>query len=285
MAGWKNHLLTFKARGALANVLALTPEQRTRGITAVSAGNHAIATAFAAQTLGVDAKVVMIRRANVLRVQRCRAYGAEVVFADDVHGAFDLVEQIRRDEGRTFVHPFEGEQTMLGTAGVGREFALDAGTLDAVVVPIGGGGLCAGVAAAFKLTQPDCKVYGVEPFGADSMWRSFEAGAPVALDRVDTIADSLGAPMAMPLSFAACRQYVDDIVRVSDAELRDAMRRLHAKLGFAVEPACAASTAAVSGPLAGELRDARVGVLFCGSNMDLATYASLVATEGGDGAG
>jgi threonine dehydratase len=274
---------TFKARGALANVLRLSDEERARGITAVSAGNHAIATAFAAQTLGVDAKVVMIRRANALRVERCRAYGAEVVFADDVHDAFRRVEQIRSDEGRTFIHPFEGEQTMLGTAGVGREFALDAGPLDAVVVPIGGGGLCAGVATAFKLTQPGCAVYGVEPFGADSMRRSFDAGAPVALDRVETIADSLGAPMALPLSFTACREYVDDIVRVSDDELRDAMRRLQARLGFAVEPACAASTAAVAGPLSARLQGRRVGILFCGSNMDLATYAGLVSTEGGDG--
>lgn len=268
---------TFKARGALANLLALDANARRRGVTAVSAGNHAIAVAFAARMLDVDAKVVMIRRANALRVSRCREYGAEVVFADDVHEAFDLVEQIREAEGRAFVHPFEGAHTILGTAGVGREFALDAGELDAVVVPIGGGGLCAGFAAAFKLTQPGCQVYGVEPFGADSMWRSFNAGEPARLDRVDTIADSLGAPMAMPLSFEVCRTYVDDLVRVSDDELRAAMRRIHERLGFAVEPACAASTAAVSGPLAAMLRGQRVGILFCGSNMDLQTCASLSA--------
>lgn len=270
---------TFKARGALANLLALTPAERQRGVTAVSAGNHAIAVAFAARALGVDAKVVMIRRANPLRIERCRAQGAEVVFADDVHEAFDVVERIRDSEGRAFVHPFEGRHTILGTAGVGREFAVDAGELDAVVIPIGGGGLCAGVSAAFKLTQPACRVYGVEPYGADSMWQSLAAGAPVTLDRVDTIADSLGAPMALPLSFEACRTHVDDVVRVSDDELRDAMRRIHGRLGFAVEPACAASTAAVAGPLAAATRGRRIGILFCGSNMDVATFAKHVAPE------
>ena len=110
------HTGTFKARGALLNLLSLSKEKLANGVTAVSAGNHAIATAFAAQKAGASAKVVMMKSANPFRVAACESYGGEVVFADDVHQAFELVEQIEKEEGRTFVHPFEGELTALGTA-------------------------------------------------------------------------------------------------------------------------------------------------------------------------
>ncbi|MGH8117464.1 MAG: pyridoxal-phosphate dependent enzyme, partial [Rhodanobacteraceae bacterium] len=164
---------TFKARGAVLNALALSGDQKSRGVTAVSAGNHAIAVAFAACEVGTTAKVVMPKTANPARVALCRAYGAEVVLMDDVYAAFAEVERIQRDEGRTFIHPFEGELTVLGTATVGYELCNQVAQLDAVIVPIGGGGLIAGVACAVKQMQPDCTVYGVEPEGADSMSRSF----------------------------------------------------------------------------------------------------------------
>jgi threonine dehydratase len=166
-----------------------------------------------------------------------------------------------------------------GTATLGEEFIRQVPGLDAVIVPIGGGGLCAGVATAVKLLAPGCRVIGVEPAGADTMHRSFQAGQVQAIERVATIADSLGAPFAMPVSFELCRQHVDELVRVEDAELRDAMRLIHRTLGLAVEPACAASTAALLGPLAGRLDHARIGLVFCGSNIDVASFARL--TEGG----
>ncbi len=121
--------------------------------------------------------------------------------------------------------------------------------LDLVVVPIGGGGLCAGVSSALKLLQPSCKVIGVEPAGADSMYRSFAAGEPRSIERVNTIADSLGAPYTMPISFELCRRNVDELVLVSDDELRAAMRLLLRETKLAVEPAGAAATAALLGPL------------------------------------
>src|SRR5262245_8495397 len=169
---------TFKARAALLNSISLTPEQRARGVTAISAGNHAIAVAFAAQSVNTTAKVVMIGSANPLRVELCRAYGAEVVFAPDAHRGFDQVRLIEREENRTLLHPFEGRTTALGTATLGRELCAQVADLDAVIVPIGGGGLCAGVASAVKLLAPRCEVFGVEPEGADSMHRSFAAGEP-----------------------------------------------------------------------------------------------------------
>ncbi len=267
------HTGTFKARGALINLLSLSEEALAKGVTAVSAGNHAIATAFAAQKLGASAKVVMMKSANPFRVAACQAYGGEVVFADDVHRAFELVEEIEQTEGRTFVHPLEGELTALGTATLGLEFARQAPALDALIVPIGGGGLCAGVASAFKLVQPDCQVFGVEPEGADSMARSFEAGSPQTIDKVRTIADSLGAPYALPYSFALCKANVDEIVLVDDDALRRAMGLLFLEMKLAVEPAGAAATAALCGPLRARLQGKRVGIIVCGANIDLATFA------------
>lgn len=268
---------TFKARAALLNILRLPPEARARGVTAISAGNHAAAVAFAARELGISAKVVMIASANPFRVELCRRFGAEVIFAADAHAGFALVEEIARTELRALIHPFEGRTTAIGTATVGLELCEQVEALEAVVVPVGGGGLCAGVASAVKLLAPNCAVYGVEPVGADSMSRSFAAGKPQAIERVDTIADSLGAPYALPISFELCRRNVDAMVTLTDEAMREAMRFLleHAKL--AVEPAAAAATAAAMGPLRERLAGRRVALIVCGSNIDTQSYARLIS--------
>ena len=263
---------TFKARGALLNALALDERARERGVTAVSAGNHAIAVAFAAQRIGTSAKVVMMRSANPFRVAQVQAYGAELVQVPDVHTAFETVSAIERDEGRTFIHPFEGRTTVLGSATLGLELARQAPNLDAVIVPIGGGGLCAGVATAIKAVQPGCRVYGVEPEGADTMHRSFAAGSPQAIDHVTTIADSLGAPHAAPYSFELCRRHVDELVRIDDDAMRHAMGILFLETKLALEPAGAAATAALLGPLAEPLRGKRVAAVVCGANIDARTF-------------
>lgn len=270
---------TFKARGALLNVLGLSQEARKRGVTAVSAGNHAAAVAFAAAAVGVSAKVVMFASANSLRIELCRSFGAEVLFADTPHAAFELATRLAEQEGRTLIHPFEGHTTALGTATLGVEMCEQIPGLQAVIVPIGGGGLCAGVASAVKLLAPGCEVFGVEPEGADSMYRSFAAGEPRALERIATIADSLGAPYALPVSFELCRRNVDGLVRVSDDELREAMRFVLRNAKLAVEPAGAAATAALLGPLRERLRGKRVGIVVCGSNIDANSFAKLIGTE------
>jgi threonine dehydratase len=271
---------TFKARGALASVSALTQQQLSRGVIAVSAGNHAIATAFAARRFGCSAKVVMPHYASHVRVNACRDLDAEVVFANDVHDAFKLAEGIRDTEQRFLVHPFEGAAVAAGTGTLGLEVCEQLKGFDAVVVPVGGGGLCAGVACAVKQLKPDCSVFAVEPVGADSMYRSFAARKPVGIDDVSTIADSLGAPYALPYSFAICRSFVDVLVRVDVDALRSAMSLLFDDMKVAVEPACAASTAALLGPLADRLKGKRVVLIFCGSNTDwesfeLNAYAGL----------
>ncbi len=268
---------SFKPRGALSVMLDLEPAVLARGVTCVSAGNHAMATAYAAHVLGTTAKVVMPRSANPFRVAGSRELGAEVVLVENVHEAFDRVHQIESTEGRTFVHPFEGPRTALGTATVGLELVEQAGALDAVIIPIGGGGLAAGMACAVKQLLPRCQVYGVEPTGADSMHRSFAAGSPQAIEAVRTIADSLGAPHAASYSFELCRQFIDELVYVDDDQLRDAMLLLFASAKLAVEPAGAAATAALLGPLCERLAGRRVGVIVCGGNIDPATFSKHLA--------
>ena len=271
---------TFKPRGALTVMLSLGPEALARGVTAVSAGNHAIAVAYAAGVLGTTAKVVMPKTASPFRVARCRELGAEVELADDVHRAFARVAEIESSEGRTFVHPFEGPLTVLGTATLGLELAEQVPELDAVIVPIGGGGLCAGVAAAVKQAQPRCRIFGVEPEGADSMRRSFAAGSPQSIDAVRTIADSLGAPHAAPYSFEVCRRFVEEVVLVDDAALRRAMLLLFLSAKLAVEPAGAAATAALAGPLRERLEGKRVALIVCGANIDAATFSAHLSAAG-----
>ena len=268
---------TFKPRGALNVMLHLEKPQLERGVTAVSAGNHAIATAYAAKVLGTTAKVVMPKNANALRMKLSRELGAEIVLADNPHDAFARVRQIEQEEGRTFIHPFEGPLTLQGTGTAGLEFVNQVPRLDAMILPIGGGGLCAGFGAALKQSWPDVKIYGVEPEGAPSMSLSFEQGKPATLDGIDTIADSLAPPKAEPYTFSVCRRFVDDIVRVSDQQLKAAMRHVFYGLKLAVEPAGAAATAGLLGPLKENVKGQRVGIIVCGTNIDLDDFHRLVS--------
>ncbi len=270
---------TFKARGALSVVKSLSPQQIKAGVTAVSAGNHAIATAFAARAVGASAKVVMISSANPSRIAACRSYGADIVFTDDVHEAFRIAEDIREQEGRYLVHPYEGPEVATGTGTIGVEICEDCDAFDAVLVSIGGGGLMGGIANAIKQLRPECEVIGIEPEGADSMHRSFAAGEPRGIDEVRTIADSLGAPFAMPYSFELCRNNVDKLVIVDDLELRKSMGLLFHKMKIAVEPACAATTAALAGPLRESLAGKSVVLVMCGSNIDWVTFAEQAIFE------
>ena len=271
------HTGTFKARGALSSARAIPPDRRAAGITAASAGNHAIAAAWAARASGIAARVVMQNTANPFRVARARDMGAEVILRDPGAATFGEAERLSREEGMTFIHPFDGRDTVLGTGGIGLEMLKDAPDLDAVVVSVGGAGLIGGVAAAIKLTNPACAVYGVEPEGADSMARSLAAGAPVTLDRVQTVADSLAPPMALPLGHALCAAYVDDIVRVSDDAICGGMVILAEDAKLAVEPAAGAAIAGAYGPLRDRLAGKRVGVIVCGANIDARGYAELAA--------
>lgn len=268
---------SFKLRGALLNIRLLNPDQLKAGVTAVSAGNHAIAVAMAAQVAGTHAKVVMPQSANPGRVAKCKSLGAEIVLMPDVGAAFAEVESIQREEGRAFIHPFEGETTALGTATLGLEFWQQAIHLDAAILPIGGGGLAAGMAAALSQCSPGIELYGVEPFGANSMFKSFESGQPERIESVNSIADSLGAPFALPYSFGICQQTIKEIVLIHDDEMKKTMRLMFEEFKLAAEPAGASSLAALLGPLRERLSGKRVGVIVCGSNIDSKSFFSLIA--------
>ena len=272
---------SFKPRGALSVMLDLDAAALERGVTGVSAGNHAISLAYSAKIMGTTARVVMPKTANPYRIQVCRELGADVELVENVHVAFTRVREIADQEGRTFVHPYEGPKTALGTASVGVEFidqVRAAGAeLDAVIVASGGGGLSGGIACAVKQMSPATRVYVIEPEGADTMRRSFDAGSPQSIEAVRTIADSLGAPRAEPYSFALNRRYVDDVILVSDDEIRDAMKLMFRAAKLVVEPAGAAALAGLMYPLREPLRGQRVGVVVCGANIDVTTFAALIA--------
>ncbi len=267
---------TFKARGAFNVMRQLSKEQLSKGVTAVSGGNHAVAVAYVAKQLKTSAKVVMPVTANRRRRELCQRFGAEVVTEPDIQRCFDRAATIQTAEGRFFVHPFEGLPTVLGTSGVGLEIMDQVSNADGVVVPIGGGGLCAGIATAVKLINPKCQVFGVEPEGSDVMHRSFQSGKPERLNEIKSIADSLGAPMTGELVLELCLKNVDGLVKVSDAQMRSAMQVLFLEAKLAVEPAGAASLAAICGPLKARLAGKKVVALVCGANIDVASFAALL---------
>ena len=260
---------SFKVRGVLLRIMQLSEDERNRGVVAVSAGNHAIAVCYAAEMLGINAKVVMPKYVDRIRIEKCKSRGAEVVLTDSFQLAFDTVNTVLVEEGRTLIHPYEGENIVLGTATLGLEFIEQTDPrVEAIIVGVGGGGLAAGVASAVKQFEPQCQVFGVEPEGADAMFQSLAAGEPKTVTDVDTIADSLTPPSVLPFTFSLCQQHLDEVVRVSDQELRTAMNFLFYDLKLAVEPAAAAACAGMIGPLRDKLSGKRIGLILCGSSID-----------------
>lgn len=267
---------SFKFRGAMTVALSHAPEQLAQGLTAFSSGNHAIAVSHVANLLGTSAKVVMQASANPMRRALCERLGAELVICPPGADGFAMADEIVDREGRVFIHPFEGPFTTLGAATTGLELDKQIAELDAVVVAIGGGGLCSGLGPAIKLLQPQCKVYAVEPEGAPTMYRSFRTGQCEREASIDTIADSLAPPATEPYSMAMCKQSVDELVLISDQEMRNAMALLLEEMKLVVEPAGAAATAGVLGPLRERLRGKRFAAMVCGSNIDLASFTAHI---------
>lgn len=267
---------SFKARGAYLGLAGLSAAEREAGVVAASGGNHALAVAWSAQAAGVKALIAMPEATDPGRIARCRALGATVSLHPDMAAAFAAMQDAAA-AGRSLLHPFEAPHMVLGAATCGAEFLDQAPDADAFVIPVGGGGLIAGMARAIKLARPRAMVIGVEPAGADSLARSFAAGAPATLDRVATIADSLGAPYALPLTYAIARDHVDRLVQISDAQMLAAMQLYQDNLSLMVEPACAAALAAVLGPLRGDLAGRQIAVIACGSNISARRYQALMA--------
>jgi threonine dehydratase len=235
----------FKIRGAYNMVAQLTAEQRARGVITFSSGNHGQAMALAARDLGAPAVVVMPTTAPPIKVDGARSFGAEVIFA----GTTSVERRVRAEaeaaaRGLTMVPPFDHEWIIAGQGTAGLEILEQRPDVGVVLVPIGGGGLASGVAAAIKLTRPGVTVIGVEPTGAAAMKASIEAGHAVTLDRTDSIADGLIPVRPGDLTFAHVRRFVDRVVTVDDEQIVDAVLWLSAHTKMVVEPSGAATVAA-----------------------------------------
>jgi threonine dehydratase len=234
---------SFKPRGVFNKLLSMDPVGRSRGLVSLSAGNHAAALAYAATAVGAKATIVMPASAMRSKVEATKRYGGEVVQTASSLLGTCLALQQERD--LALVHPFDDLAVMAGQGTVGLELLGQVPRADMIVVPVGGGGLISGIAAAVKLQRPHVRVVGVEPDGADAMSRSLQQGAPAHLDEVDTIADGLAPPFAGEHTFAHVQRFVDEMVRVTDQEIIDAVRVLIQRCKLAVEPSGAAGLAAL----------------------------------------
>jgi len=266
---------SFKARGALNAVMQLDEAERARGVVTVSAGNHAQALAWAASTVGTTCVTVMPEVAPRSKVEATRGYGGVVEqIGGERQRIFDRAQQIA-GEGRVMIHPFEDDRVAAGAGTVGLEILEQAPRAATLVVPIGGGGLIAGIAVAMRETRPDLRIIGVEPEGANAMRRSLDAGSP---QRVEprTVADGLAAPMAGAMTYDAVRRYVDDVVVVSDDQIVSALRDILLYAKLVVEPAGAAGLAAL---VTGKVRadaGSEVVVVLSGGNVDLERLKGLL---------
>ncbi len=234
---------SFKPRGVFSKLLSMDPADLARGLVSLSAGNHAAALAYGATAMGAGATIVMPATAMPSKVEATRRYGGEVVQTDG--SLLDTCLALQRERGLTLVHPFDDLAVMAGQGTVGLELLEQVPDAGLVLVPVGGGGLISGVAAAVKLQRPSVRVVGVEPEGADAMSRSLEQGTPAHLDKVDTIADGLAPPFAGEHTLRHVQGFADEIVRVTDQEIAGAVRVLIQRCKLGAEPSGAASLAAL----------------------------------------
>ncbi len=266
----------FKVRGALHRLLKLDRADREKGVVTISAGNHAQAVAWAAAAAGVPSTVVMPEKASRTKAEASRGYGAEVILHGTAAQAFEKAFALAEERGMTFVHPFDDPEVVAGHGSCGLEIVEDLPDVATIVVPVGGGGLISGIAAAVAAVRPGVDVWGVEPRGAAAMTRSLEAGRAVHLDEVDTVADGLGAPMAGALNYELVREHVRGVVLVDDDEIVEAMKLLLERTKLLAEPAGAAGLAALlQGRI--ELREGGpVAVVLSGGNVDLPLLGRLL---------
>jgi len=268
------HAGTFKSRGALNNVLNLTNEQKKNGVIAVSAGNHAIAVAYASTIAKVDSKVIMYKSSNIFRLKKTKSFNCKIIIANPKEG-FEKMEKISKEEGRVIIHPFEGIKTIQGSATLGYEICEDINNIDNIIISVGGGGLIAGVGSVIRQRFPKCRIIGVEPEGARGLTDSLEKGSPIQSVTIKTIADSLSPPLHLPISFSICQNVIDEIVLVSDIQMQKAMKFMSDHCKFILEPAGVAGIAALQGPLKDKLKNQTTVVILCGANIDMNSWINL----------
>jgi threonine dehydratase len=266
---------SFKPRGVLTNLGALSAEERERGVISISAGNHAQALAWGAAAEGLDALLVMWQGASEAKIEATRAYGAEVdLEARDPTEAFERLAELQRETGRTLVHPFDHPLTIAGQGTVGLELLEDLPETTTIVVPVGGGGLISGIATAAQ----DRRVIGVEPELSPALHEALRAGHPVPVEP-RSIADGLAAPFAGTHCLAVCKERVEQVVLVTEEELKYAFRFLYSRVKLAAEPAGAAAVAALLAQKVPLEPGETVVAVVSGGNVATQTAAAILAEE------
>ena len=270
---------SFKLRGAYYKISTLTPEEAAKGVIACSAGNHAQGVALSATRKGIKSVICMPAGAPISKVEATKGYGGEVVLVPGVYDdAAKKAEELMQEEGYTFVHPFNDEKVIAGQGTIGLKIIQQLPDVEAVYVPIGGGGLISGVSYAIKALKPDCKVIGVQALGAPSMYESRKKGEVIELEKVATIADGIAVKKPGDLTFEMCQKYVDEIVTVSEEEIATAILTLMEKQKTVAEGAGATALAAAMFDKA-NLKGKKSVCIVSGGNIDVNTL-SRVITQG-----
>jgi threonine dehydratase len=259
---------SFKCRGAFNKLLSLADHERGNGVVAVSGGNHAQAMAYAASVMGMDAVIVMPESTPKNYVEATKGYGAKVDLQPTIAAAFSEIEKYK-SEGRTFVHPFDDPLVMAGQGTLGLEIMEDAPQTTNVIVSIGGGGLMSGVTTALKARKPDVRIWGVETEGAETMTLALEAGKPVQVAAITSIAKTLGAPSVSDATLALAQKNLESVTVVPDSEAVTALTFILERLKVLTEPAASCTLAAARrlkdkfGP------DDHLVLIFCGGNQSV----------------
>ena len=265
---------SFKLRGAYNRISQLSEEERKKGVITASAGNHAQGVAFAAQKIGVKAVICMPATTPILKVEATRAYGAEIVLhGDTFDDAYAKSMELQKEKGYVYIHPFNDLNVILGQGTTAKEIIDDCKDVDAILVPIGGGGFASGVALAAKLVNPHVKVIGVEPQGAACMKAAFKAGGVTTLPAIDTVADGCAVKTAGTLTYEFCKKYLDSIVTVSEMEIMSALLSLIEKHKLVAEGAGVLSLAALPKL---KMKNKKVVAIVSGGNIDISTIAALI---------
>jgi threonine dehydratase len=268
---------SFKERGALNRMLLLSDEERACGVIAASAGNHAQGVAFHAGRLGIPATIVMPERTPLIKVSNTERYGARVVLHGAVYDeAMAEAMRIRAEGGQALVHPFDQPEVIAGQGTIGLELLEQCPEMDVVVVPVGGGGLISGVAAAIKEVRPEVRVVGVESAALPAALRAREAGELVTIPPADTIAEGIAVRRIGEVTFGMIERYVDDLVTVTEEEIAAAVLLLLEREKTVAEAACATTVAAVVNGRLGPLDGKKVVMLISGGNIDVTLMSRII---------
>lgn len=264
----------YKIRGAYYKISTLTDEERNRGLITASAGNHAQGAAYAAKLYGIKATIVMPTTTPLMKVNRTKAYGADVILHGDVYDeACDYALKLAEENGYTFIHPFDDLDVATGQGSIAMEIVKELPTVDVILVPIGGGGLATGVSTLAKLLNPNIKVIGVEPAGANCMQESLRKGEVVTLPFVDTIADGTAVKTPGSKIFPYIQENIDDIITIEDHELIGAFLDMLENHKMLAENSGLLTVAALKHL---DCKNKKVVSIISGGNMDVITFASLV---------